>query len=81
MEPNTSNPMRRLGSVIREVFRQADNAETPTGPQLYEAVTLFEVEEVEGKFSLRHPNSQDTLVNCEEDAGEGGHKVLSSFPA
>jgi hypothetical protein len=78
MEPNRSNPMSRLGGIIRDVFGQADEVETPTGPQLYEAVTIFDVEEVEEEFSLRHPSSQDTLVSTEEDAGVGDYMILSS---
>ncbi|CCX13525.1 hypothetical protein FPQ18DRAFT_383702 [Pyronema domesticum] len=77
-EPNTSNPMRRLGSVIRGVFRQTDNVEIPTEPQIYEAVTLFDVDEVEEEFNLHHLTSQDTLVNTEGDAGEGDRMIISS---
>ncbi|KAI5802741.1 hypothetical protein FPQ18DRAFT_383739 [Pyronema domesticum] len=80
MEPNTSSPMSRLGCIIGDVFRQADEVETPTGPQLYEAVTIFDVEKFGEEFRLRHLISQDTLVDSEENAGEGDHMTLCFRP-
>jgi hypothetical protein len=85
-EPNTSNPMRRLGSVIRGVFRQADNVETPAESHIYEAVTLFDIDEVEEEFNLHHPtshnsprsNRQDDLIDMEDEADGEGDFLLSS---